>query len=154
MRAGQSAQAGIQNTSDIDSRLRGSDEKSLNFEKKLFMKTLDDRAMQHIANYFRALAEPIRLKILNALRTREHNVGELTELCECTQANVSKHLAVLAQAGIVGRENQGTSVYYHIADERVYDMCDLVCGQLAEHFAGQAALYAEARQPRPRRRKS
>ena len=105
-------------------------------------KALDDRALQHIATYFRALSEPLRLKILNALREREHNVGELTELCECTQANVSKHLSLLAQAGIVERETRGTSVYYHIADARIYEICDLVCGQLAEHFADQAALHA------------
>ena len=104
-------------------------------------KTLNDRALQHIADYFRALAEPLRLKILNALREHEHNVGELTELCKCSQANVSKHLALLAQAGIVERETRGTSVYYQIADPRIYDICDLVCGQLAEHFAGQAALH-------------
>ncbi len=106
------------------------------------MKTLDDRAMQHVADYFRALAEPLRLKILNELREREHNVGELTELCECSQANVSKHLSLLARSGIVERENRGTSVYYRIVDTKIYDMCDLVCGQLAEHFADQAALHA------------
>lgn len=108
------------------------------------MKTLDDRAMQHVAGYFRALGEPLRLKMLNALREREHNVGELTELCECSQANVSKHLALLAQAGIVERENRGTSVYYRIADQRIYDICDLVCDQLAVHFADQAARYGGA----------
>lgn len=105
------------------------------------MKMLDDRAMQHVADYFRALSEPLRLKILNALREEEHNVGELTELCECSQANVSKHLTLLARAGIVQRENRGTSVYYRIADKRIYEICDLVCGQLAEHFAGQAAMH-------------
>jgi DNA-binding transcriptional ArsR family regulator len=113
------------------------------------MKMLDDRAMQHVADYFRALSEPLRLKILNALREREHNVGELTELCECSQANVSKHLALLAQTGIVERENRGTSVYYRIADPRIHEMCDLVCGQLAERFAGQAALHM----PKPKRSK-
>lgn len=105
------------------------------------MKQLDDRALHHVADYFRALAEPLRLKMLNALREREHNVGELTELCECSQANVSKHLALLAQAGIVERETRGTSVYYHIADRKIYDMCDLVCDQLAEHFTDKAALH-------------
>lgn len=105
------------------------------------MKQLDDRALHHVADYFRALAEPLRLKMLNALREREHNVGELTELCECSQANVSKHLALLAQAGIVARETRGTSVYYHIADRKIYDMCDLVCDQLAAHFTDKAALH-------------
>lgn len=104
-------------------------------------KNPDDRALRHIADYFRALSEPLRLKILNALREREHNVGELTELCACSQANVSKHLSLLSQAGIVERESHGTSVYYRIADERIYDICDIVCGRLAEHFADQAALH-------------
>ena len=111
---------------------------------------LDDRAMHHVADYFRALSEPLRLKILNALRDREHNVGELTELCACSQANVSKHLSLLAQSGIVERENRGTSVYYHIADHRIYDLCDLVCGQLASHFADQAALHAGVAKPTPK----
>ena len=57
------------------------------------MKTLDDRALLHVAEYFRALSEPLRLKILNTLGDKPHNVGELTELLECSQANVSKHLA-------------------------------------------------------------
>jgi DNA-binding transcriptional ArsR family regulator len=105
-------------------------------------KILNDRALRHVADYFRALSEPLRLKILNALREHELNVGELTELCECSQANVSKHLALLAQAGIVERETRGTSVYYQIIDQRIYEICDLVCGQLAEHFADRAALHA------------
>lgn len=109
------------------------------------MKMLDDRAMQHVAGYFRALSEPLRLKLLNALREREHNVSELTELCSCSQANVSKHLSLLAQAGIVERENRGTSVYYRIADQKIYAMCDLVCDQLAEHFTNQAALHTNSR---------
>ncbi len=118
------------------------------------MKMLDDRAMQHVAEYFRALSEPLRLKILNALREQEHNVGELTDVCACSQANVSKHLSLLAQAGIVERETRGTSVYYRIADRRIYDMCDLVCGQLAEHFADQAALHAGPATAKPARKAS
>ena len=110
------------------------------------MDMLDDRALAYIADYFRALAEPLRLKIVNALRSGECNVGELTELCECSQANVSKHLSLLTKAGLVAREARGTSVYYKIADDKVYELCDLVCGRLAQHFANQAdlpALFAE-----------
>ena len=65
------------------------------------MKVLDDRALVHVAEYFRALSEPLRLKILNTLGDRPHNVGELTELLECSQANVSKHLATLTRLGFV-----------------------------------------------------
>lgn len=118
------------------------------------MDMLDDRALAFVAEYFRALAEPLRLKIVNTLRHGECNVGELTDLCQCSQANVSKHLSLLAKAGLVAREARGTSVYYRIADERVYELCDLVCGQLAQHFSNQAdlpALFAESK-TRPSRR--
>ena len=99
------------------------------------LKALDDRALEHLAAYFRALSEPLRLKILNALRDRARNVGELTQLLDCSQANVSKHLATLTQHGFVERSAQGTTAFYRIADPRVYQLCDLVCGQMAQHFA-------------------
>jgi DNA-binding transcriptional ArsR family regulator len=102
----------------------------------------DDRALAHIADYFRALSEPLRLKIVNLLRNRVYNVGELTELLGCSQANVSKHLAILARAGFVSRINQGTSNYYQIADQNIYTLCDLVCGRLGEHFAQQGETQA------------
>jgi DNA-binding transcriptional ArsR family regulator len=104
------------------------------------MKALDDRALGHVAEYFRALSEPLRLKILNALRGPARNVGELTELLDCSQANVSKHLATLMRHGLVERSAQGTSAYYRIADPRVYQLCDLVCGQMAQRFASQAQM--------------
>jgi len=104
------------------------------------LKALDDRALGHVAEYFRALSEPLRLKILNALRDKARNVGELTELLDCSQANVSKHLATLTRYGFVERTAQGTNAFYKIADPRVYQLCDLVCGQMAQHFATQAQM--------------
>ncbi|MBS0581097.1 MAG: winged helix-turn-helix transcriptional regulator [Proteobacteria bacterium] len=106
------------------------------------MKMLDDRALLHVAEYFRALSEPIRLKILNRLGDKPHNVGELTEALGCSQANVSKHLAILTRLGFVERAARGTSAYYKIADPRVHDLCNLVCGQMAQRFAGHAQLLA------------
>ncbi|MBS0380517.1 MAG: winged helix-turn-helix transcriptional regulator [Proteobacteria bacterium] len=116
------------------------------------MKALDDRALGHVAEYFRALSEPLRLKILNALRDQARNVGELTELLNCSQANVSKHLATLTRYGFVERAAQGTSAYYRIADPRVYQLCDLVCGQMAQHFASQAQLLGAPPAPSRARR--
>lgn len=104
------------------------------------MEALDDRALDHVADYFRALAEPLRLKILNALRDGPRNVGELTELLGCSQANVSKHLTVLAKIGLAEREARGTSVYYRIADPRTYELCDLVCGQISERLMQQVQV--------------
>jgi len=115
------------------------------------MKVLDDRALVHVAEYFRALSEPLRLKILNTLGDRPHNVGELTELLECSQANVSKHLATLTRLGFVERTAQGTNAYYRIADPRVHQLCELVCGQMAQRFASQAQLLGAAPE-RPARR--
>lgn len=102
------------------------------------MESMDERALAQVADYFRAMSEPQRLKILNALREGPRNVGELTLALACSQANVSKHLAVLAKVGLVERAAQGTSVYYRIADPRTYNLCDLVCGQIAERLLEQA----------------
>ena len=115
------------------------------------IKTLDDRALVHVAEYFRALSEPLRLRILNTLSGRPHNVGELTELLACSQANVSKHLATLTRLGFVERTARGTSAYYRIADPRVHQLCDLVCGQMAQRFASQAQMLGAQHQRSDRR---
>jgi DNA-binding transcriptional ArsR family regulator len=99
--------------------------------KELPMQALDDRAFAFVAEYFQALAEPTRLKLLHALQDGEKRVGELTDITGCTQANVSKHLSLLAKIGLVRREARGTSVYYTVADPSIYSMCELVCGQVA-----------------------
>jgi DNA-binding transcriptional ArsR family regulator len=104
------------------------------------MRHLDDEALEQVARYFAALAVPMRLKILNALREGELNVSELTAATGCTQANASKHLALLTQHGLVRRGSRGTSVYYRIADPATYRLCDTVCGQLGRRFADHAGL--------------
>ena len=90
----------------------------------------DDDALEEIARYFAALGATMRLKILNALRGGERNVTELVGLTGATQANASKHLALLAQHGLVAKTPRGTSVYYRIADPSVYRICDMVCGRI------------------------
>ncbi len=95
------------------------------------MTQLPEQAIDRVANYFQALAEPTRLRILNLLREAEHNVGELADACGYTAANMSRHLAVLMQQGFVKREGRGTSVYYQIADPTIYALCDLVCDRIA-----------------------
>lgn len=107
------------------------------------MKDLPIEALEQVAAYFQALSEPTRLQILRHLGEGERNVGELAELCDYTSANISRHLAVLSKHGLVARENRGTSVYYRIADDSVYALCDLVCGNIARQFE-QAALERQA----------
>lgn len=106
------------------------------------MQKIDDRALTYVAEYFQALAEPMRLKLLHALQDGERNVGELTEISGCTQANVSKHLSLMAKIGLVKRDARGTSVYYCIADPSIYDLCELVCGQIGNKLASEADIKA------------
>lgn len=101
------------------------------------MAALNGLALNYVADYFKALAEPTRLRVLSTLQSGEKNVGQLTEELGCTQANISKHLALLAQYDLVKRESRGNSVYYTIADPVIYELCDLVCGQISKRLALQ-----------------
>jgi DNA-binding transcriptional ArsR family regulator len=110
------------------------------------MQDLPKEALEKVASYFQALSEPTRLSLLNLLRSGERNVGELAQLTGFTPANVSRHMALLTSHGLVTRESRGTSAYYRIADPSVYQLCDLVCGNLARQFdrvATERALFVE-----------
>ncbi len=120
------------------------------------MKDLPPEALEKVAEYFRALSEPTRLRILNLLRGGECNVGELAEATGYTAANVSRHLAFLMQQGLVRREARGTAAYYSIADASVYALCDLVCGSIArqhERAAEHGRLFAGVAPQASRRRR-
>lgn len=103
-----------------------------------FMEGLPAEALEQVAAYFQVLAEPTRLQILNLLRDGERNVGDLAQACGYTSANISRHLSLLTSRGLVARESRGTSVYYRIADESVYALCNLVCGNIARQFERSA----------------
>lgn len=81
-----------------------------------------------LARRFRVLAEPMRIRLLDCLRDGEATVGELSDALAGSQQNVSKHLAVLADAGMVGRRKDGNRVHYRIVDESVFALCEQVCG--------------------------
>ena len=83
-----------------------------------------------IAARFRVIGEPMRIRLLDHLRGGSSTVQELAEAMGASQQNVSKHLGVLLQAGIVTREKQGNFARYSIADESVFALCDQVCGGL------------------------
>ncbi len=91
---------------------------------------LPEPLVELIAQRFRVLAEPMRIKLLDRLRDGEATVGELQETLGASQQNVSKHLGVLLQAGMVSRTKRGTSACYAIADEQVFELCEEVCGGL------------------------
>lgn len=94
--------------------------------------------VQQVADYFSVLSEPMRLRILNLLRDGEKCVQDLVEATETSQANVSKHLKVMLQAGILNRRSEGTSAYYSVADDLSYELCNLVCDRLASRIEEQA----------------
>ena len=96
---------------------------------------LPDPLVDLIAARFRVIGEPMRIKLLDALRDGPATVGELTAALGTSQQNVSKHLNVLHHAGVVSRTKDGTSVHYAILDESVFALCELVCGGLREQIA-------------------
>lgn len=101
---------------------------------------LSSEALQLVADRFRVLAEPVRLRILQSLRNGEKNVSELTAILGTTQPNVSKHLRVLQEAGLIGRRQSGTTVYCYVADQTVFELCDVVCNALYTRMAAQARI--------------
>lgn len=83
-----------------------------------------------IAERFRLLAEPMRIRLLDALRERPATVQGLQQATGSSQQNVSKHLGVLLRSGLVSRSKDGNFAIYAIADQSVFDLCELVCGGL------------------------
>lgn len=96
-----------------------------------------------IAERFKALSEPARLHILNALRGGERTVSELMEHTGLGQANVSKHLQLLHGLGFTQRRKEGLYVYYRLADPTVFELCDIVCGRLDEEARARGDLFSE-----------
>jgi DNA-binding transcriptional ArsR family regulator len=95
---------------------------------------LSDAALEMIASRFRLMSEPMRLKILHTLGEREMNVSELVASTGANQANVSKHLGILYEAGVVSRRKEGLTVNYRVTDETIFELCDVVCSRLKSHF--------------------
>ena len=93
-----------------------------------------------IARRFHALSDPLRVRILDLLRDGELSVGAIAEQLEAGQQNVSKHLNVLTDSGILQRRKDGTRVFYGIADDGVFDLCERVCGSIHAQLSTLAAL--------------
>ena len=83
-----------------------------------------------IAERFRVLGEPMRIRLLDALREAPATVQELQEATGASQQNVSKHLGLLLRSGLVSRRKEGNFALYAIADEGVFELCEQVCGGL------------------------
>lgn len=97
-------------------------------------KDLNDAALEMIATRFRLMSEPMRLKILHTLGEREMNVSDIVAATGANQANVSKHLGILYDAGVVTRRKEGLTVNYRVSDDTIFELCDVVCSQLKSQF--------------------
>jgi ArsR family transcriptional regulator len=103
---------------------------------------MSPEALELVAARFRVMAEPVRLRILQALEANgEMTIGELTEALELSQPNVSKHVKTLLEAGLVARRQEGNTVFCAISDESVFELCDLVCSSLRERLEEQSAAF-------------
>ena len=115
-------------------------------------KPLNNKTLELVAERFRVLGDPVRLGLLQALQEGEKSVADLVELTGASQANVSKHLQLLLRAGVVERRREGLFVFYSVRDSRVFELCDVVCGSLADHFTKELSELAGAA-TRTRRKK-
>jgi ArsR family transcriptional regulator len=94
--------------------------------------SLSHEALEHLARRFRALGDATRLALLQALFGGERTVQELCASTGATQANASKHLALLFEQGLVARRRDGLFARYRVADPTLERLCHLACGSLAE----------------------
>jgi len=99
---------------------------------KKFMRAVNGEELDRMAARFKLLGEPMRLKILRALCKQSRTVNDIVSATGSTQANVSKHLALLAAGGVLTRKKQGQCVYYGMKDRLVMRLCELVHSQPAD----------------------
>jgi DNA-binding transcriptional ArsR family regulator len=92
---------------------------------------LSDLALQMVSARFKALGDVTRLKLVQILSSGEKSVLELADLTHTSQANVSKHLSILSERGILARRKDGLFVHYRVADQTVHSLCALVCKSLS-----------------------
>jgi DNA-binding transcriptional ArsR family regulator len=116
------------------------------------MVKLTEELFEKVATRFRALAEPARLRILDALREGELTVGELGQQTGLNQANLSKHLQLLHSLEFVVRRKDGLFVYYGLKDRHVFQLCDLMCGRLGIGPAAKSSSSVRTRRQPPRRK--
>jgi DNA-binding transcriptional ArsR family regulator len=101
------------------------------------MSEISITALAQVAEYFKVLSEVSRLQVLNCLRSGPKSVTEIVEATGLGQANVSKHLKVLTQVGMVSRHPYGVSVFYQISDPVIFELCEVVCDRIATRLLEQ-----------------
>lgn len=102
---------------------------------------LNDDALDLVAERFKALADPSRLRLLMCISNTEKSVGELVEKTGLSQANVSRHLQTLSRAGLISRRKDKLNVYYQICDSCIPQLCELMCGGLKKKLESGARIF-------------
>jgi DNA-binding transcriptional ArsR family regulator len=107
-------------------------------KSKTAHRALAGEALELVATRFRVLGEASRLKLIQALNGNERSVNDLTQATGLTQANASRHLQTLTDAGVLKRRKQGLQVFYSVADKNIFNLCEHVCGSLQERIEAHA----------------
>lgn len=102
---------------------------------------MTDEAFDEIAQRFRVLSDPMRLRILYHLGREELSVSDIVERTGGSQSNTSKHLGTLLTHGLVQRRREGTSAYYSVTDLSIFDLCDQVCGGIERDLANRRKAF-------------
>ena len=102
-----------------------------------------DLVFAAVARYFGLLSEPTRLKILHAICSEERSVTMIVAATGATQTNVSRHLALMREAGVVSRRREGTTVYYRVNDPEFVEICRSVCVQIAGRIDARQPLKSD-----------
>ncbi|MEX2283430.1 MAG: metalloregulator ArsR/SmtB family transcription factor [Gemmatimonadota bacterium] len=108
------------------------------------MAKLSPALVEVVAERFKALGEPARLRILTALREGERTVSEIMNATGLSQANASKHLQLLHSLGFVARRKEGLHVYYALAGRDIFRLCDIMCGRLEQETTARRKLMSRA----------
>ncbi|GAB4225006.1 MAG: metalloregulator ArsR/SmtB family transcription factor [Stanieria sp.] len=124
---------------------------TINQQEDCGIAQLSPTALNMMADFFKVLSETSRLQILCSLKTGAKNVTEITEASGLGQANVSKHLKMLSQAGIVSKRQEGVCIYYQIANPFIFELCELVCDALSVQIQQQSQQFAQLEIMRPTR---
>ncbi|MCB0218141.1 MAG: helix-turn-helix transcriptional regulator [Chrysiogenetes bacterium] len=105
------------------------------------LKILTEGGFEAVAQRFRLMGDPLRLRLLNCLREGERTVGELVGATGASQPNVSRHLSLLYQNGLVTRRQEGNCVYYGVADPGIFEVCDVVCSGLERDLDARRKVF-------------
>jgi len=99
--------------------------------------------IERVSEIFKVLSEPMRLRLLDSLRSGEKNVTELIKLTGAQQANVSKHLGIMRKAGVVSARRKSLNVFYSVKEKRFFTLCDNICEYLARRNEEEKGLFSK-----------